>query len=148
MSGETERDVSGWTVDTLGAHILRLLTEHDRRYEQRFKAQEEATKAALSAAQKAADILEVNTQRWRDASNEWRATLTDRERQYLPRSEAAVLEKQNAERISLLITRLDTIEDRINSREDQGRGLSKAWGYVVGVVGLVSAAVAFIVGTR
>lgn len=49
MSGETEQEVSGWTVDTLHSHLIRVLNEMDHRYEQRFKAQEVAT--ALRADQ-------------------------------------------------------------------------------------------------
>lgn len=49
MTGETEKDVSGWTVDTLRAHLLAVMDERDRRYEQRFNASERAVEKAQEA---------------------------------------------------------------------------------------------------
>lgn len=49
--GETASDPSGWNVDTLQRHIVDLIAEVDRRYEQRFEAQQEAMKAAFVASQ-------------------------------------------------------------------------------------------------
>ena len=43
---ETENE---WTVLTLKEHLKDIMTEHDRRYEQRFQAQESALKSALDA---------------------------------------------------------------------------------------------------
>ena len=39
----------GWTIKTLKEHMESILREHDRRFEQRFQAQESALKAALAA---------------------------------------------------------------------------------------------------
>lgn len=52
MSGETEQQVSGWTVDTVKELMATLIHESDRRYEQRFEAQENATALALNRVDK------------------------------------------------------------------------------------------------
>jgi hypothetical protein len=110
MSGETERNVSGWTVDTLREHLTTLTTQlraafeaadfaADVRNEQRFTAQQQAIKdaltsqkeavaAALVAAEKAVLVAETNAEKWRGAANEWRGAMNDRERTLMPRSEA------------------------------------------------------------
>lgn len=56
MSGETEAEVSAWTVDSLRTHFLSLISEkdervaeRDRRYEQRFESQEKAISTAMTA---------------------------------------------------------------------------------------------------
>ncbi len=49
MSGETEKSVSGWTTDTLNAHIIELHRERDLRAEQRFQAHEIALETAFIA---------------------------------------------------------------------------------------------------
>ena len=46
MPPETD---SEWTVRTLKEHVEVVLKEHDRRFEQRFQAQEQALKSALNA---------------------------------------------------------------------------------------------------
>jgi len=110
MSGETERNISGWTVDTLRLHLISVVDERDAkleaadtaaglRNEQRFIAQQQAIKdalisqkeavaAALAAAEKAVLVAEANAERWRGAANEWRGAMNDRERTLMPRSEA------------------------------------------------------------
>ena len=46
MPDETQAD---WNVRTLKEHLETILKEHDRRFEQRFQAQESALQAALEA---------------------------------------------------------------------------------------------------
>lgn len=46
-----------------------------------------ATKAALASAEKAVDKSERNVERWQTAANEWRAAMSDRERDFLTRKE-------------------------------------------------------------
>lgn len=93
-SGQTASDPSGWSVDTLKDYIERLIHEHDRRFEQRFIAQEKAVQAALasasmavdkalSSAEKANDKYEADVERWRQANNEWRAAMLDRETKFV-----------------------------------------------------------------
>ena len=49
MSGETEKSVSGWTVDTLHTLIIRTMDERDRRYSERAVASETAVQSACVA---------------------------------------------------------------------------------------------------
>lgn len=64
----------------------------------RLQAQEKAVTVALAAAEKAVlaaakatqmagDKAELENQRWRDAANEWRNAMTDRERDFMSRRE-------------------------------------------------------------
>jgi hypothetical protein len=41
-----------------------------------------AIAAALSSAEKAVNVAEVNAERWRSSANEWRSAMNDRERQF------------------------------------------------------------------
>lgn len=90
MSGETEAQVSGWTVDTLHSHLSRMIDANDRRYDdrldaavklieawreasitqhhemdvrqqQRFEAQQNAINAAITAQRAAIDAALVAT---------------------------------------------------------------------------------------
>lgn len=110
LGGETEKAESAWTTDTLRLHVLALLTAMEVRFnaadeaadvrnEQRFVAQQQAIKdaltsqkeavaAALVAAEKAVLVAETNAEKWRGAANEWRGAMNDRERNLMPRSEA------------------------------------------------------------
>lgn len=76
MSGETEQNVSAWTPDTL----LELMNERDRRYGERFAAQE-----------KAIAVAEMNAEKWRMNANEWREAMNDRERNFLSKNMGIVL---------------------------------------------------------
>ncbi len=101
MPGETKEKVSGWTTDTLKAYCERLLDEHDRRYEQRFISQQSAVQDALRAASIAVDKAEATAEKWRQNANEWRGTLSDRDRLLIPRIEAE--------------QRLHALDEKINS---------------------------------
>ena len=133
--GETAKDPSGWSTDTLKAYIERVIVEHDRRYEERFVAQQMAVRAALDAAAEATMKAEQNAERWRNNANEWRAAMTDREKNFMSQGQANTqfdaLEKQ----IALLNKRNDIAEGRIG-------GVSAGWGWLVGAVGLIGSIIA------
>lgn len=48
--GETAKEPSGFTVDTIHQLVDAVLAERDRRYEQRFQTQQESLQVALSAS--------------------------------------------------------------------------------------------------
>ena len=72
MSDETQ-----WTPNQVLVYVKDLLLERDKRYEQRFDAQESAVKAALSSTKTLADVVETNTVSWKKNANEWRDTVND-----------------------------------------------------------------------
>ena len=109
MGGETERNISGWTTDTLKEYFDARLIEAEKRLEgadtaadvrneQRFTAQQQAVKdaltsqekavsAALVAAEKAVLVAETNAEKWRMNAHEWRASMLDREQRFASRIE-------------------------------------------------------------
>lgn len=58
-----------------------------------LQAQEKALSAALAAANLATDKALVDADKWRENSNEWRASMNDRERKFLQRDEYLVAHK-------------------------------------------------------
>ena len=139
--GETAKDPSGWSTDTLKAYVERITHEADRRYEQRFEAQEKAVHAALASAALAVERAEVNAERWRNNANEWRSAMTDREKNFMSRDQADsqfdALEKQ-----------LVDLKKSRDASEGRMGGLSAGWGYLVGAVGLVGALISIIIATQ
>jgi len=129
MSGETEEQVSGWTVDTLRAHMAALMAEKDLRDQQRFDAQqlalrdaltaqEKAVNAALTAAEQAVQKAEGAAEKRFDAVNEFRGQLADQARDFQPRKESQVLFDSLGEKISDLSKRLTDVTlsvERINA---------------------------------
>jgi len=85
VSGETEQEVSGWTVDTYRVHNDRFLEERDRRIEQRFTSQALAVDAALAAAKEAVDKAEKAQERRLDLLNEFRAQSSDEQARFATR---------------------------------------------------------------
>ena len=94
MSGETEKQVSAWEVDTLKEHLEAVIEGNDRRYQQRFDAQEAANKYS------------------QEKSNEFRGSLDDIGKKQMPRSEAEAIAKANSEKIDSLAARIDKAEGR------------------------------------
>ena len=111
MSGETEKDVSGWTVDTLKEYADRRLQSISEYNDRRFADQEtavqaallaakEAVAAALTAAKEAVDKANLAGEKRFDAVNEFRGQLADQTATLIPRSEAE--------------QRMQTLSDKIN----------------------------------
>jgi len=83
------------------------LAEIDKRYEQRFTSQQEATRAALAAAQMAVDKAEANAERWRSNANEWRAAMNDKDKLFMPRLEV----NPRLDAVDKSISELNTVRD-------------------------------------
>lgn len=136
--GETAKDPSGWSTDTLKAYVERIVHEGDRRYEQRFEAQEKAVTAALTSAALAVERAEINAEKWRANANEWRAAMTDREKQFMSRDQAD-------SKFDALDKRIAGLEKSRSSSEGRSGGLNAGWGYLVGAIGLAATVIAIVV---
>lgn len=135
MSGETEKQVSAWTTDSLKEHVEALMNERDRRYEQRFQAQEAAVKAAIHSADRANSKAEAAMEKRFDGVNEFRQTLSDQAGQFITRQEVETMFKP-------LDSKVDENKDTLKEIVGRASGLHASWGYTVGAVGIVAAVVA------
>jgi hypothetical protein len=114
-----------------------LIEANDKSYDQRFQNVVEATKSALASADRAVTKAESATEKRFEGVNEFRNTLSDQQRTFVPRAEVTI-------KFDSLDDRLKRIEDKILSIEGSKSGLSQGWGWAVGVVGLVAAVVAIL----
>jgi len=160
MSGETEQQVSGWTVDTLRSHLLAKFDEKDLRDEQRFQAQQDAIQQALDAAEKAVAKAETATEKRFDSVNEFREQLSDQAVTFMPRKEAQVLIDSQNEKLAVIEARMNHLGisiERINAQQlgavterHEGRERSVSVqaliGTVIGVVLFVLTVAGFVVG--
>jgi hypothetical protein len=64
------------------------MDDRDRRYEQLAKLQSDAVVAALRSAETAVSKSENMSEKWRENANEWRATMTDKDKLYLTKDAA------------------------------------------------------------
>jgi len=125
MSGETEQNVSGWTTDTLRSHLWELIGNNDKRYEQRFVAQEQAVNNALTSAKEAVAKAENATEKRFDAVNEFRAQLADQARDFMPRKEAEIQ----------IATLMDKVAALTGTRS---QGANAVVGYMVGALSFIA----------
>lgn len=160
MSGETEKEESGWTTDTLRYHFQQQIDDMRRLLDERYATQtkavdaaflaqqtamstaltaaERAVQTALLAAEKAVNKAEVAAERRFEAVNEFRGQLSDQAATFMPRTEADV-------RISSLAEKVDAIDKRQDVSHGRSAGLDKGWGYLLGAVGLAGGAIAIVV---
>jgi hypothetical protein len=135
--GQTAKDPSAWTPDLLFAYFERVISDADRRYEERFVAQEKAVVAALAAAKEAVATAERNAEKWRQNANEWRGSMDDREKKFV--SQDVMTSWKDA-----VDRRLDDL--RLSRAADTGKqeGGVATWGYLVGGVGLILTALSIV----
>lgn len=97
-------------------------------------AQEKAVTAALAAADRAVAKAEGASERRFESINEFRGALSDSARLLMPRAEAEQMSRALTEKI-------DELTKRVNSRDDQGRGLHQGWLILVAVIAVIAAIV-------
>ena len=125
MSGETGDAISGWTTDTLRAHLIALIDERNTQYAQRFEAQEKAVDYALGAADRAVNKAELATEKRFEGVNEFRQQLADQARTFMPRAETEL-------QIATLAERLTTLEQAQAQGGGRHEGTSVTIGYLLG----------------
>ncbi len=123
--------MDGWTVDTVRVLVRELMEAHDRRYEERFRAQGEALQAALVESRRALTKAEQALEKRLDLLNEMRAAMTDLVATYLPRSRYESEHKAVEERIQTNTAKLEKLEGR-------SAGLNSGWIFLVQIVTLVA----------
>lgn len=141
---EALRDAARAQGGALGAAIEATKESQaaaDRRYEQRFEAQEkavqaafaaqkEAINAALAAADRAVTKAELATEKRFESVNEFRGTLDNQQRTLIPRSEVDVIARGITDKIIDLTKTIDRMQA-------ERQGIKGGYGYAVGIVGLV-----------
>jgi hypothetical protein len=128
MSGEPVPDPSERAVDALHreiAHMRELWDEREKRYEQRFQAQE----TAVLKAEQAFEERLKNT-------NEWRAAMNDRDQRMMTRAEVEALFKsvdgKSDGRFLMNTEKIDDAKARITRIEGRTGGISALVGYIFG----------------
>jgi hypothetical protein len=114
----------------------------DRRYEQRFAAQEAAVIAALAASEKANLLADANAERWRAEANEWRGAMNDRERGFMSRGESDAKWAAADARFIALKTQIDDLREDQQFLRGREKGLSLSASLVIGFIGVIASLVA------
>ncbi len=150
-----------WTLETLYQHLKGLIEEADKRYEQRFiaqekavgtamvaqdkavqaalTAQEKAVTAAMSAANLAVDKAERAVGERLAGMNEFRSALSDQTSNYMPRIEIEQRLGNLADKNLTINSRVDEIGTRMTKMEGQGSGASSTWNWImVSIVALAA----------
>jgi hypothetical protein len=70
-------DTNNWTFKTLQEHLISIMDERDRLYDQRFVAQERSVDAAMISAREAVEKAERAVDRRLENTNEWRQVIND-----------------------------------------------------------------------
>lgn len=132
MAGETEERPSGLTIDTLRLLIEAKMAESDRRYEQRFLAQQTSVDVAIAAAKEATTKAENATEKRFEGVNEFRAQLNDQAGTFISRNEANT-------RMDSLAEKITDISDRLNLLAGRDAGKIDSRGVMIAAVGLMIA---------
>lgn len=88
MSGETEKQISGWTVDTLKEFVEQQIADIRNESDRRFSAQEKAVETAFNAAKEAVIKSEIGVEKRSDSVYVTITKLQDALAAVMPRAEA------------------------------------------------------------
>lgn len=114
-----------------------LMTERDRRYEQRFEAMDEKTSLALTSSEKAVAKAEIATEKRFDSVNEFRGTLSDQAANLLPRREADAKFSSFEGKLEDMKKEVAGLRESRSLGTGTGEGLKAMWGYVLAAILLI-----------
>ncbi len=106
------------------------LTAQETAMRTALAAQEKLVSAALESAVKAVTKAETASEKRFEGVNEFRAALSDQQRNLMSRTEASALLQGMQDKLADITTRIDRGEGR-------GSGLQAGWGYLVTAIGLL-----------
>ena len=132
MAAQDTDEKGKWTLDTLLTHVGARIDALSALTAQRDAAQKEAVAMAMSAADRAVLKAETAAEKRFESVNEFRNTLSDQQRNLIPRAEFDAMERA-------VTFRLDAIDKVLEAQRAERMGIKGGWGYAVGVAGLVIA---------
>jgi flagellar biosynthesis chaperone FliJ len=110
--------------------LRHIMDERDQRYEERIQALRESVNAALHAADRAIQKAESAAEKRFESVNEFRATLSDQQRTFIPRSEAEIMFRTLEAKAGVNTRALEQLAA-------ERAGIKGGWGYAAGAAGLV-----------
>ncbi len=110
---------SGWTIETLRLYL-----------EQRIDAVAMTASVAAQTADKAVSKAEVAAEKRFESVNEFRNTLSDQQRNLMPRDEANI-------RFDSLTHEIRGAQRILEGMRAEQKGVVGGWGYSVGVIGFL-----------
>lgn len=137
MSGETQKDESGWSVDTLKAHI-----------DQRFIDNDKAVALARQADKEAVLKAEVASEKRFESVNEFRGQLSDQTATFIPRKEADSRFEAMTEKVTAVTDRLNISQGAKTGSDVTKADLYRAVGVFVGVIGLAITILVLVLGAN
>lgn len=142
IGGETEAQVSGWTVDSLHTHLQKQIDAVEKLHEADIEQVRRETAQALANADKAVSKAEAQAEKRFEAQNEFRGQLADQTKTFITRDTYEAHHEALSGRVGVLENLVTTLVaekrggvDRVNSIYALGGFVS-----VVLVVGTVLAA--------
>lgn len=138
MSGETEKQVSGWTTDTLKERFDNLREADQIALQAALVAQEKAVAAALTAAKEAVNKAEMAAEKRFESVNEFRGQLADQTATLMPRTEYDTAHQA-------VIEKIDSLTDRMNRNEGKTMGSEITMGKIYAAIAAVGVVVGIVV---
>ncbi len=134
---------------SLREFLERVMDERDRRYEDRFKAQEtavssalaaqkELTSAAFAASEKAIVKAEAAQTSYNERSNEFRGQLDDQAKTLIPRTEADARFFSFEEKLSTLRGDVSGLRESRSDATGRRAGISTGWAVLLGAAGFIA----------
>jgi len=133
MGGETEKEISGWTVDTLHIHLDQQFRDLRLQLDDKFKANRAQLDERFSSQQAMVKTaLDSNEKRF-ESINEFRAQLGDQQRTFVTRSESDIRIAALGEKVDDLSRRITDLDLRVTSELKGTAGSQAATTRMIGV---------------
>lgn len=137
---------SGWTIETVLDHLLALRGADSKAVEAALAAAQQAVVTAMASQEKAINVAEVTNMRWREAANEWRGAMDDRDRasaealtRYAQRAEVDLMLAAVDARIQTIAADVKLLQASSLASVGRSAGVTALWSWMVAAIGVATA---------
>lgn len=138
MGGETEREVSGWTVDSLHTHLQKQIDALEKHHDQDIDQLRRETARTLAEKDKASDKSERQMEKRFDSINEFRGQLNDQVKTFLTKETYDVAHEA-------LDGKVDIVQNLITGIVAEKRGAGNQVNAIYALGGFIS--ILLVIGT-
>jgi hypothetical protein len=122
-----------WTIEALKEHYDDILKE----YNNVTKERDEKINQHFESLQVAVNKAENATEKRFESVNEFRNTLTDQQRTFMPRSETEIMFKNHEVLHESLTLKIDDVSKKLEKIVNMKQGGNVVWAYIISIISLI-----------
>ena len=136
--------MSEWTIDTLREHFDDKAASVEKKFDEALTLRDQALKSAYESQRVALEKAEQTLEKRFDSVNEFRESLSDQQRTFIPRKEVEVLFAALGDRIDRNVAELVALRETVIEAAGRKNATSEYIAYFIALVAVIASVVIYL----